>query len=404
MGVQMRFLLKVLAGLFLGIVVGLILGQEGTAFANTYIAPVGKVFLRLLKMMIVPLVFTSIVVGVSSLDDVTKLGRIGGKTMVLYLLTTFVAVALAIMIGVLLQPGMGLHIPLPEGVAVNLTAGTSFGDALIDIFPTNIVRAMAEDNMMQIIVFSLLVGVALAMFGKETELVNNFFQQSAKVCYKVIGFVIKLTPFGVFALTVPIVVQNGTAVFLPLLKLLTFFVVSCLLHVGFVYGFLLLASGLNPLQYFKNVMPAFVMALGVRSSSVTLPVTVRCCKKMNISDSLTSFILPLGAVVNMDGTAIYEGICAVFVAQVYGIELGMAQYAMIAMTGTLASIGNATVPGSSFVMLTMVLSAVGLPLEGTALVAGVECVMDMLRTGVNVIGDSVVCGVVAKSEGESVLS
>lgn len=398
----MKFLVKVLVSLFLSIAVGLVLGQEGARFADIWIAPVGKIFLNLLQMMIIPMVFCSLVVGVSSLDNVAKLGRIGCKTVGLYMLTTFLAMGIGIVLGYVFEPGVGLNIPsVSQQVAVNTKELPSLGSVLIDIFPSNPIKAMFDANMMQIIIFSLTVGIGVVLVGEKVALVKHFFEQAAEVSFKAVGGIVKLTPIGVFGLVVPVVAQNGTAIFMSLFKLIVLFYVAVVLHVLVVYGGFLTIFRINVFKYLKNVLPAAVMAFSVRSSGVTLPVTLKCCRGMNISEVVSSFVLPLGATINMDGTAIYEGMCTLFVAQVYGVDLSFGQYLLLIFSGTLASIGTATVPSASFIMLTMVLTAVGLPLEGTALIAGIDCIIDMPRTMTNTVGDTVVCGVVAKSEGET---
>lgn len=210
-----------------------------------------------------------------------------------------------------------------------------------------------------------------------------------------------LAPIGVFGLITPVIAKNGPAVLMPLIKIVLAVYLACAVHAIVVYGGMLTVAGLNPIKYLKNVLPASLLAFTSCSSGGTLPVTLECCRKMNISKAVSSFVLPLGATINMDGTAAYQGVCALFVAQIYGIDLSMSQYAVIIITGTLASIGTAGVPGAGFIMLTLVLTALGLPLEGSALVAGIDRILDMPRTSVNVTGDAVVTGLVAKSEGET---
>lgn len=397
----MKFLIRVLSALALGIGVGFFLGSDGADFANSYFAPLGKIYLNLLKMMIMPMVFTSLVAGVCSLDNLKKLGRIGGKTFGIYMTTTFLAMGTGIIFSLLFQPGAGLNLTVAEGTKVAAKELGAISDILVSVFPSNPFKAFVEENMIQVIVFSLAVGVGIVVLGEKVSVVKKFFEQAAEVCFKIVTGVIQFTPIGVFGLTVPVVAQHGAAVFLPLIKFVVLFYVGIIFFGAFVYGGILFLFGINPLRFYKYIMPATVMAFSVRSSGVTMPVTLACCQKMNISKAISSFVIPLGATINMDGTAVYEGFCALFVAQVYGIDLSFAQYVLIILSGTLASIGTATVPSASFVMLTMVLTAVGLPLEGTALIAGIDVLIDMPRTALNTTGDAMVCSLVAKSEGEN---
>ena len=392
---------KILAGLIVGVVAGLVLGADGLAFANTWIAPLGTIFMNLIKMMIVPLVFSSLVVGVCGLGDIGKMGRIGGKTFCLYMATTFVAIAIGIFFGLLFQPGVGLDMST-EGLKVAAKQAPSLGKVLMDIFPSNPLVSMTKANMLQIIVFSLALGAGIVAAGEKAKVVADFFEGFAEACYKIIGYIMDLAPIGVFGLITPVIAKNGPAVLMPLIKIIAAVYLACAVHAIFVYGGLLSVSGINAVKYLKNVMPASLLAFTSCSSGGTLPVTLDCVRKMGISQGISSFVLPLGATINMDGTAAYQGVCALFVAQIYGVDLSFSQYAIIVITGTLASIGTAGVPGAGFIMLTLVLTALGLPLEGSALVAGIDRILDMPRTSVNVTGDSVVCALVAKSEGEEV--
>lgn len=392
---------KILAGLVLGVVAGLVLGASGLGFANTWIAPLGTIFMNLIKMMIVPLVFSSLVIGVCGLGDVTKLGRIGGKTVVLYMGTTFVAIAIGIFFGILFQPGVGLNMST-EGLKVAAKQAPTIAKVIIDIFPSNPIVSMSKANMLQIIVFSLALGGGIVAAGEKAAIVRDFFDGFAEACYKIIGGIMSLAPIGVFGLITPVIAKNGPAVLMPLIKIIAAVYLACAVHALLVYGGLLTMNGLNVMKYFKAIMPASLLAFTSCSSGGTLPVTLECCRKLGISKSVSSFVLPLGATINMDGTAAYQGVCALFVAQIYGIDLSFTQYAIIVVTGTLASIGTAGVPGAGFIMLTLVLTALGLPLEGSALVAGIDRILDMPRTSVNVTGDAVVAGLVAKSEGETI--
>ena len=270
---------------------------------------------------------------------------------------------------------------------------------IIDIFPTNPLGAMVKANMLQIILFALFVGVGIVAVGEKADALKNTIDGLAEVCYKMVGIIMSFAPVGVFGLITPVVAANGPAVLLPLLKVIICVYVGCLLHAVVVYGAMVAVLGkTSPMAFFKGVAPASILAFSSCSSSGTLPLTMDCMRKMGVSQNISSFVLPLGATINMDGTALYQGVCALFVAQIYGVELTGAQYMTIMLTGTLASIGTAGVPGAGFIMLTMILTALGLPLEGSALIAGIDRILDMPRTSVNVTGDAAVTLVVDKSE------
>ena len=389
---------KILIALGLGIIAGLQLGAEGAGFAKSWIGPLGTIFMNLIKMVIVPLVFSSLVMGVCGLGDVKKLGRIGFKTVALYLVTTAFAIALGIAFGVLVEPGAGLNMST-EGLKVTAKAAPPIMKVIIDIFPTNPLGAMVKANMLQIILFALFVGVGIVAVGEKAEALKNTIDGLAEVCYKMVGIIMSFAPFGVFGLITPVVAANGPAVLLPLLKVIICVYAGCALHALIVYGTLVATLGkFSPVAFFKGIAPASLLAFSSCSSSGTLPLTMDCMRKMKVSQNISSFVLPLGATINMDGTALYQGVCALFVAQIYGIELTGAQYMTIMLTGTLASIGTAGVPGAGFIMLTMILTALGLPLEGSALIAGIDRILDMPRTSVNVTGDAAVTLIVDKSE------
>ena len=389
---------KILIALGLGIIAGLQLGAEGAGFAKAWIGPLGTIFMNLIKMVIVPLVFSSLVMGVCGLGDVKKLGRIGIKTIALYLVTTAFAIALGIAFGVLVEPGAGLNLST-EGLKVATKTAPPIMKVIVDIFPTNPLGAMVKANMLQIILFALFVGVGIVAVGEKANALKNTIDGLAEVCYKMVGIIMSFAPFGVFGLITPVVAANGPAVLLPLLKVIICVYAGCALHALIVYGTLVsILAKMNPMAFFKGIAPASLLAFSSCSSSGTLPLTMDCMRKMQVSQNISSFVLPLGATINMDGTALYQGVCALFVAQIYGVELTGAQYMTIMLTGTLASIGTAGVPGAGFIMLTMILTALGLPLEGSALIAGIDRILDMPRTSVNVTGDAAVTLIVDKSE------
>ena len=389
---------KILIGLVLGVLAGLGLGQEGLGFAKIWIAPFGKIFMNMIKMIIVPLVLSSLIVGICGLGDVKKIGRVGAKTVAYYLGTTAFAIVLGLALGTLMSPGTGITMPGAE-VKAAAKAAPPLMEVIVAIFPTNPIDAMLNANMLQIIVFALFMGGGITMVGERADSFFKFFDGMAEVCYKVVGMIMWFAPIGVFALMTPVTATYGAAVLLPLLKVILAVYLGCFLHAFIVYGFLLKTVGkMNPMTFFRGILPAQMVAFSTCSSSATLPVSFECVQEMGVSKEVSSFVLPLGATINMDGTALYQGVCALFIAQIYGVDLSMGQYVTIILTGTLASIGTAGVPGAGLIMLTMILTAVGLPLEGAALVAGIDRILDMPRTTVNITGDATVALIVDKGE------
>ncbi|MEG1727309.1 MAG: dicarboxylate/amino acid:cation symporter [Acidaminococcaceae bacterium] len=396
----MNLTTKILMGLILGILAGLGLGTEGLPLAKLWVAPFGTIFMNMIKMIIVPLVFSSLVLGVCGLGDIKKIGRIGGKTLAYYLSTTAFAIILGLILGTIIEPGNGISLPGAD-VKAAAKAAPPLMEIIVNIFPTNALAAMLKADMLQIIVFALFVGTGIVSVGERANVLLKFFDGMAEVCYKIVGYIMAFAPIGVFGLITPVVAAFGPTVLLPLLKVIIAVYLGCFLHSIIVYGGLLKVVGkYNPLQFFKMVLPAQLVSFTSCSSSGTLPISMQCVQKMGVSKEISSFVLPLGATINMDGTALYQGVCALFVAQIYGVDLSLSQYITIIITGTLASIGTAGVPGAGFIMLTMILTAVGLPLEGSALIAGIDRILDMPRTCVNVTGDMTVAFLVDKSEAE----
>lgn len=389
---------KILIGLVLGVIAGLIAGPENLGFVKKWIAPLGTLFINLIKMIIVPLVFASLVVGAASLGDIKKLGRIGGKTVGFYLVTTAFAVAIGIAMSLILNPGMGLQ--LPADAVYKGKEAPSVMNVLVNIVPTNPIKAMGSGDMLQIITFALFVGVGITMVGERAKPVNSFFDGLAEVTYKIVNAIMLVAPYGVFALILPVVAANGPKVLIPLAKVIGAVYIACLLHMALTYSGLVAFLGrMSPVKFFKGILPAQLIAFSTCSSAATLPVTMKNTQEnLGVSKEVSSFVLPLGATINMDGTAIYQGVCALFVAQVYGIDLSFSQMLVIVLTGTLASIGTAGVPGAGLIMLTLTLQSVNLPLEGIALIAGVDRVLDMARTTVNITGDAVATVYIQNSE------
>lgn len=395
---KMKLTTKILIALIAGIFVGLLLDAE---IANNYIKPLGTLFLNLIKMIIVPLVLSSLIVGAASIGDFKTLGRIGGKTIGYYLLTTAFAVTIGLVLGYIINPGAGLS--LPTEAAQVAPEAPKLIDTLLNIIPKNPLKGLVEGNMLQIITFALFLGIAATSLpeGKGKPFID-FFESLAEIMYKITSFIMKLAPIGVFGLITPVVAANGIDVLWPLMRVIAAVYIGCALHAIVVYSSAVrLLAKINPMKFFRGVMPAAATAFSTTSSSGTLPVSIKCVKEnLGVSDRIASFVLPLGATINMDGTALYQGVCALFVAQAFGVELTLAQMGTIVLTATLGSIGTAGVPGGGFIMLSIVLNSVGLPLEGLALIAGIDRLLDMARTSVNVIGDTSCAAIVAATENE----
>lgn len=361
---------------------------------------IGKIFIASLQMLVVPLVFVSLVCGTCNLSDPSKLGRLGGKSILLYLLTTALAISLAISFALLVSPGEGIN--LDTNTSFSAKEAPSLSDVIINMFPTNPINAMAQGNMLQIIVFSVLFGVAMAMSGSAGKRLGDLFEDLNKVVMRLVTILMNLAPYGVFALMAKLFATIGFDTFASLLKYFFLVLFVLLVHAFVSYPLLLkVLAGLNPVIMIRKMRDAALFAFSTSSSSATLPVTLETARnKLGVKNTVASFTVPLGATINMDGTAIMQGVATVFIAQVYGVDLSVSDYLMVILTATLASVGTAGVPGVGLIMLAMVLQQVGLPVEGIALIIGVDRLLDMTRTAVNVTGDCTVACIVAKSEGE----
>lgn len=335
------------------------------------------------------------------MDDVRKLGRIGGKTMLYYMLTTAFAVTIGLILANVTNVGGGYTIPI-DVKAPEITAAPNVVETLLNIIPANPLKALVDGNMLQVIAFAIIVGCGIIGIGDKGKILHDFFDSFAEVMYKIIGVVMEFAPIGVFALITPVVAQNGPSILLPLLKSILVVYAACLIHAAFTYSLTVWGfAKVSPMQFFKGVAPAMLFAFTTCSSSATLPINMkRCEENLGVPKSICSFTLPLGATINMDGTAIYQGVCAFFIAQVYGLDLPLTAQLTIILTATLASIGTAGVPGAGMIMLGMVLQSVGLPLEGIAIIAGVDRIYDMVRTMINITGDAACSVIVAATEGE----
>ena len=391
---------KILAGLILGVAAGLGLGQSGLPFATTWIAPLGAIFMNMIKMIIVPLVFSSLVLGVAGLGDIKKIGRIGAKTVIMYLGTTAFAICLGIMLGIIFQPGAGLSLP-GEGVKAAAKQAPPLMKVIIDIFPTNPIDAMLKANMLQIIVLSVFTGIGIVSVGERADTLLKTLDDITEVCYKIVHYIMQLAPIGVFGLICPVVAANGPDVLLPLAKVIVAVYLGCALHAAVVYGGLIKLLTKLPLgTFFRTILPAQLVAFTGCSSNGTLPVSMQCAENLGVNPEISSFVLPLGATINMDGTAIYMGIVTIFAAEIYGMPLPLDQQISVLLIALLASVGTMGVPGAALIMLSMIFTHVGIPLEAIALVAGIDRVMDMARTTINVLGDATAAIFISRTEND----
>jgi len=392
---KMSLWLKILIGMIAGIFAGMLLGSNAE-----YIKPIGQLFISAIKMLIVPLIFCSLIVGVTSMKDTTKMGRIGIKSIVFYLATTAVAISIGLGLGIFFEPGAGLNM-VATSVA-DAKPSTSLMNTIVGLVPKNPVGSLASGNILQIIVFALSLGIALNLIGEKGEPAAKVFESLADAMYKLTELVMRLAPYGVFALMAWVSGKYGLDVLLPLIKVIGLVYLGCIIHILVLGGgFVGLLGKLNPQRFYKGIIEAQVIAFTTTSSSGTLPASIKCAtQNLGVSRTVSSFVLPVGATINMDGTALYQGVLALFIAQAFGVDLSTTDYLTIIATATLASVGTAGVPGAGLIMLSLVLTTVGLPLEGIAIVAGIDRILDMARTTINVTGDLMVTLLIGKSEGE----
>lgn len=406
---QQSLTAQIFIGLVAGAVIGLILNisqLNELPFVDSVIVDGlffggGQIFLRLLQMLVVPLVFVSLVCGTAGLgDDVKKLGRIGGKTILLYIMTTAIAISLGILTAFVLGPGKGFQ--LESSAEFEAAPAPPLIETIINMVPKNPIEAMAQGQMLQIILYAVLLGLAVTMAGKAGERVLGLFDDLNVVIMKLVTLVIYVSPIGVFCLIAKVFADQGFDAVLPLAKYFFTLLFVLFLHLFATYPILLkVLARLSPKVFFKKFYDVMVFAFSTASSNATIPVTMETVERnLGVNRSVASFTVPLGATVNMDGTAIMQGVATVFVAQAYGIDLVFSQYLLVILTATLASIGTAGVPGVGLVMLSMVFQQVGLPVEGIGIIMAVDRLLDMVRTAVNVTGDAAISCVVAKSEGQ----
>lgn len=406
-GKKMSLTARILVGMLIGAVLGVLVNHflADVAFVQTYFVDgllkvVGAVFIAALKMLVVPLVLVSLVGGVTALGDVKKLGRIGAKALVIYICTTAIAVAIALALAVTISPGEGTKVDTAQAT-FKAKEPPPLADVIINMVPSNPVMAMAQGEMLQVIVFALIFGIAITVSGERGRHVLNFFDDLNVVIMKMVDFVMEMAPIGVFALITRTFAEQGIELIGPLAGYFLVVVAALVLHAATTYSLMVrLLAGLSVMRFFKKMRAVILFAFSTSSSSATIPVNLATVeKKLGVDNAVASFTVPLGATINMDGTAIMQGVATVFIANVYGVDLGLGDYLNVILTATLASIGTAGVPGVGLIMLAMVLGQVGLPIEGIGLIIGVDRLLDMMRTAVNVTGDAACSCVIGRSEG-----
>lgn len=385
---KLSLAIQIFIGLGLGIIAGLIFMVIGKAdLAVAYVKPFGTIFLNLIKFIVVPIVLCSIICGVISMQDIRKVGSIGWKTVVYYMLTTACAVVIGLIFANIFKGTF--QVLQTSNLEYEVAQTTNFMDTLVNIFPSNIITPLASATMLQVIVIALFFGFGIILAGEKGEPLAKVITSLNDVSMIIMELILKLSPIGVFCLITPVVAENGPSILGSLAMVLLTAYICYIVHMVVVYSTTVKTlGGLSPIAFFKGMASAMVMAFSSASSVGTLPLNMECSQKLGAKKDVASFVLPLGATINMDGTAIYQGVCAVFIATCFGIDLTLTEMLTIVLTATLASIGTAGVPGSGMIMLAMVLQSVGLPVEGIALVAGVDRIFDMGRTVVNITGDA----------------
>ena len=380
----------IIIGMLAGIAVGFVFLKVGGTFTTDYLKPVGTIYINLLKFMVVPVVLFSITKGVIALDDLKKVGSVGIKTFIYYICTT----AFAVVVGLVVVNCFKGFFPVLDssvtsGLEYTATEAPKIMDVIVNIFPDNLFKPMVETNMLPVIVIAIFFGAGILASGEKGRMASNLVDSLEDVVMKVLMMIIKLTPIGVFCLMADVVAVNGAKIVGSLAIVIGVAYIAYILHMVIVYSCSVkFLSGMSPIKFFKGISAAMLTAFTTTSSNATLPINIECCNDMGAEPEISSFVLPLGATINMDGTAIYQAVAAVFIACCYGVDLTLGQMAMIVVTATLASIGTAGVSGAGMIMLSMVLIQVGLPVEGIALIAGVDKLFDMGRTTLNITGDA----------------
>ena len=397
----------ILIGMILGFIVGLFLNFyvndpfiKNTVFIDNIFYLGGTGFIRLMKMLVVPLVFFSIVVGVSSISDIKKIGTIGGRTILIYLVTTALAITIALIIGMFIKPGMGLNL-VATGQSASVTINQTMSDTILNVIPENPFTALANGDMLPVIIFAVIIGIILAQLKEEVQLISDIFDQSNKIMMEMTSLVMKFAPIGVFCLMAKTFAGLGFEGLLPLGKYVLCVLIGLAVQALLVYPSLMVVfTRLNPIRFFKKFFSVMLFAFSASSSNATIPLNIDKLEEMGVSREVSSFTIPLGATVNMDGTAIMQGVAVMFAAQAYGIDLGTSALITVIFTAVLASVGTAGVPSVGLVTLTMVFNSVGLPVEAIGMLFGIDHILDMFRTAVNIAGDAI-CTIIVSFKNKS---
>lgn len=398
----MKLWQKIMLAMFLGIIYGAFFKDFSISYLSINpenLEPIGTIFLNMIKMVVIPLIFFSILNGITNVNDANTLGRLCCRALLIYIFTTIFAVTIGIFFANIFKPGVGLTIDI-HNTKINIQDNTSLKELLINIIPCNPIKAMSDGNTLQVVVFSFFTGFALILIGDKGREVKNLISSATHLVFKMISLVIQLTPYGVFVIMSWVVAKYGLGIMMHLGKFITV-VVGALFIQYLLFGVMLICmAGINPIPFYKKLLNTQALALATSSSKATLETAIRDMRtKIGVSKESASFILPLGAAINMDATAIYLGICSVFFAQIFDITLTLNHYIILVLTSTIGSIGAAGFPGGSMVMMSVVLSSIGLPLEGIAVILGVDRVLEMIRTMINITGDCTVTVIVDNMEG-----
>lgn len=387
--------MQMMYGLVLGVIVGSIVSSE---FATTYLQPLGQLFIRLIRMVVVPLVVATLIAGSAGLGNASKIGSIAVKTILFFAVTTAIAVSIGLVVANIMTPGVGLTISV-EGLQAKAAAAPALSQVLLEIVPINPIDAFAKGNMLQVIFFSIFFGFCVSLMGDSAKMLTDFFQKVGDVMIRMTNYIMLYAPIGVFGLIAYTVTRHGLAVLLPLGKLILTAFVATAIFVAVTYLPLVKVIGLKISTFLKGAFEPWLIGFTTCSSAAALAVNLESARKMGASRAIASFAIPLGNTINMNGTSIYMGVTAVFAAEVFGIDLTLTQQFEIVLMGVLAAVGTAGVPGAGLIMTTLVFTEVGIPLEAVALIAGIDRILDMIRTSVNILGDNLTALVVSKSEG-----
>lgn len=400
---------QIFIGLFLGLLVGIVFNLfvpssyiKDTILVNGIFDVLGQGFIRLMQMLVVPLVFFSLVTGAMSMGDTKKLGKIGVKTLVFYLFTTALAITLALLLASFIKPGVGIDLSkVSQAVQADPAKAVSIKDTVLNLIPTNPIQAMAEGNMLQIIFFALLVGIILANLGEKAHNVANIFEEFNDIMMDMTMIVMKFAPIGVFALITKTFATLGLSAIFSMLKYMLTVVLGLVLQLLLVYMVLLtIFAKANPFKFLKKFFPVLGFAFSTSSSNATVPMNINKLEELGVSRKISSFTIPLGATINMDGTAIMQGVAVVFAANAYGMQLTPQNFLTVIAAATLASVGTAGIPSVGLITLSMVFNSIGLPISAIAMIMGIDRILDMIRTAINITGDAVCTVIVANSSGE----